>query len=110
MHKPERLAWTVLWIAFIVFCFLAISIPLGIRYYLLNAMVEQETQLQRIEGTILVQEAEENKPTGVTESAMLSPGDEVILDATSRGTLDFFDRRRHNFLPSYLNSYISFQK
>ena len=57
MHnKPERIAWTVLWIAFIFFCILVISIPLGIRYYLLNAMVEQETQLQRIEGTILVQE------------------------------------------------------
>ena len=92
MHKPERLAWTVLWTAFVVFCLLATSIPLGIRYYLLNAAVEQETRLQRIEGTILVQEAGENKPTGVTESAMLSPGDEVILDATSRGTLDFFDR------------------
>jgi len=93
MHnKPERLAWTILWAAFILFCILATSIPLGVRYYLLNAMVDQETQLKRIDGTILVQEAEGNKPTGVTESAMLSPGAEVILDATSRGTLDFFDR------------------
>ena len=93
MHnKPERLAWTVLWLAFILFCLLVTSIPLGIRYYLLTAMADQETQLQRIEGTILVQEAEGNKPTGVTESAVLSPGDEVILDATSRGTLDLFDR------------------
>ena len=93
MHKkPERVAWTVLWAAFILFCLLVTSIPLGIRYYLLNSMVDQETQLQRIEGTILVQEAEGNKPTGVTESALLSSGDEVILDATSRGTLDFFDR------------------
>ena len=91
-NKPERVAWSVLWVAFILFCLLVTSIPLGIRYYLLNAMVDQETLLQRIEGTILVQEAEGNKPTGVTDSALLSPGDEVILDATSRGTLDFFDR------------------
>ena len=93
MHnKPERVAWTVLWMAFVLFCLLATGIPLGIRYYLLSAMVDQETQLQRIEGTILVQEAGGDKPTGVTESALLSPGDEVILDATSRGTLDFVDR------------------
>lgn len=93
MHKkPERVAWTVLWAAFISFCILITSIPLGIRYYLLNATVDQDTQLQRIEGTILVQEAEGNRPTGVTDSALLSPGDEVILDATSRGTLDFFER------------------
>ena len=99
MHnKPERVAWTVLWVAFILFCLLATGIPLGIRYYLLNAMVDQETQLQRTEGTILVQEAEGNRPSGVIESAMLSPGDEVILDATSRGTLDFFDRSHINLL------------
>lgn len=91
-NKPERVAWTVLWAAFISFCIVVTSIPLGIRYYLLNATVEQDTQLQRIEGTILVQGADGNKPTGVTSSALLSPGDEVILDATSRGTLDFFDR------------------
>ena len=76
MHKkPERVAWTVLWAAFILFCLLVTSIPLGIRYYLLNSMVDQETQLQRIEGTIQVQDAEGKKPTGVTESALLSPGD-----------------------------------
>jgi hypothetical protein len=90
--RPERVAWTVLWAAFVMFCLLATGIPLGIRYYLLNAMVDQETQLQRIEGTILVQGADGSRPSGVTESASLSPGVEVILDATSRGTLDFFDR------------------
>jgi hypothetical protein len=91
-RRPERVAWTVLWAAFITFCIVVTGIPLGIRYYLLNATDEQDTQLQRIEGTILVQEADGNMPTGVTELAMLSPGDEVILDATSRGILDFFDR------------------
>ena len=91
-RRPERIAWTVLWAAFITFCIVITGIPLGIRYYLLNATDEQDTQLQRIEGTILVQEADGNMPTGVTELAMLTPGDEVILDATSRGILDFFDR------------------
>lgn len=90
--NPDRVAWVVLWSAFIVFCILITGIPLGIRAYLLNASVEQDTQLQRIEGTILVQETEGSKPTGVVGLAMLSPGVEVILDATSRGTLDFFDR------------------
>jgi hypothetical protein len=90
--NPNRVAWIVLWAAFAAFCILITGIPLGIRAYLLNSAEEQETQLQRIEGTILVQEAEGSKPVGVVESAMLLPGDEVILDATSRGTLDFFER------------------
>jgi hypothetical protein len=90
--NPNRVAWTVLWAALAVFCLLVTGIPLGIRSYLLNAAQEQDTQLQRIEGTILVQEAEGSKPVGVVDSAILLPGDEVILDATSRGTLDFFER------------------
>lgn len=90
--NPERVAWTVLWVAFVVFCASVTAVPLGVRYYLLHATEEQDTLLQRIEGTILVQRADVDKPYGVTDAAMLSPSDEVILDATARGTLDFFER------------------
>lgn len=91
--NPERVAWVVLWAALIVFCLLITGIPLGVRSYLLNATEDQDTLLQRIEGTILVRESKESKPIGVvTESATLSPGAEVILDAAARGTLDLFER------------------
>jgi hypothetical protein len=90
--NPQRVAWTVLWAAFVVFCILLAGIPLGIRSYLLNSIQDQETQLKRIEGTIQVQKAKGSQPIAVTESSTLSPGDEVILDATSRGTLDLFER------------------
>jgi hypothetical protein len=91
-RNPERVAWAVLLSAFVVFCILVTGIPLAVRSYLLNTTNGQDTLLQTIEGTILVQEAEGSKPTGVTESAMLSPGDEVLLSASDRGTLDFFER------------------
>ena len=93
MHKnPERIAWTMLGAAFAVFCVLVIGIPLGIRSYLLNATEDQDARLQRIEGTLLVQKAKGSVPIGVIEAATLSPGDKVILDATSRATLDLFER------------------
>jgi hypothetical protein len=91
-RNPERVAWVVLSLAFVTFCILAAGIPLGIRYYLLNASVDQDTQLQVIEGTVLVKKANANEPTGVTESAVLSPGDAVTTDATSWAMLDLFDR------------------
>lgn len=91
-RNPEQLAWTVLWSAFIVFCLLLTGIPLGIRSYLLNSIQDEETQLKRIEGTIQVQRSEGSQPMAVTESLILLPGDEVILDATSRATLDLFER------------------
>ncbi len=90
--NPQQVAWTVLWAAFIVFCLLVTGVPLGIRSYLLNSTQDQETQLKRIEGTIQVQRSEGSQPMAVTESLALLPGDEVILDATSRGTLDLFER------------------
>jgi len=90
--NPERVAWTVLCAALVVFCTAVTAIPLSVRSYLLNAAVDQETLLQRIEGTIQVRKAEGSQPIAVTGSTTLSPGDEVILDATSLGTLDLFER------------------
>jgi hypothetical protein len=91
-RNPERVAWTVLGTAFVVFCSLAAGIPLSIRSFLLNATVSQETQMQVIEGTVLVRKANSNATIGVTQSETLSPGDEVITDDSSWATLDLFDR------------------
>jgi hypothetical protein len=105
--KPERVAWTVLYAATVVFCLLITGIPLAVRSYLLNASNDQQTLLQRIEGTILVQEENGGKPYGVTDSALLQPGAEVILDATARGTLDLFDR---SHVTLYSNTSISLER
>ena len=90
--NPQRVAWTVLSVAFVVFCILITGVPLGIRSYLLNTGQEQDTRLQRIAGTIQLQKTEGGQPNAVTETASVVPGDEIILDATSRGTLDLFER------------------
>jgi hypothetical protein len=86
--NPQRVAWTVLWVAFVAFCLLAVGVPLGIRSFALNTADDQDTQLQVIEGTVLVQKANGSEPIGVTDAALLSPGDQVITDA-SWATLDF---------------------
>jgi hypothetical protein len=90
--RPERVAWTVLVAAFVTCCILVVSIPLAIRSYLLNATDDQNTRLQVIEGTVLVQESRKNYLTPVTESMSLAPGDEVLTDDTSWATLDLFER------------------
>lgn len=91
-NKPERMAWTVLGTAFVVFCVLSVGIPLSARAYLLNTTQDQDTLLQVIEGTVLVQKANASDPIGVQEATILSPGDEVITDETSWATLDLFER------------------
>lgn len=91
-RRPERVAWTVLGVAFAIACVLIVGIPLGLRSYLLDTMEDRETLIQVIEGTVLVQKANGGDPSGVTESAVLSPGDEVITDDRSWATLDLFER------------------
>ncbi|MGQ9598615.1 MAG: FecR domain-containing protein [Anaerolineae bacterium] len=90
--NPERVAWIVLTAAFATFCILAVGIPLGIRSYLLNSMVVQDSKLQVIEGIVLVQEVRRQDLTAVIEEADLSPGDEVLTDSTSMASLDLFER------------------
>lgn len=90
--NPERVAWTVLALAFVAFCALATGVPLSIRSYLLNATDSPDTQLQVIEGTVLVQEARKSDLTAVTESMALTPGNEALTDDASWAWLDFFER------------------
>ncbi len=94
-NNPERVAWAVLLLAFLTFCVLITGIPLGIRSYVLNATRKQDTSIQVIEGTVLLQKTGGSAPIGVTASggpAALSQGDEAIIDNTSWATLDLFDR------------------
>jgi hypothetical protein len=90
--NPQRVAWTVLGVAFVTFCILAAGIPLSIRYYLLNTTEGQDTQMQVIAGTVLVEKDRGSDPIGVTEKMALSPGDQAVTDASSRAILDFFER------------------
>lgn len=90
--NPERLAWVVLGTAFVTFCVLIVSIPLGVRFYLISAYQDQDTQLERIEGTLQVRRADGSAPQAVTASAVLDPGDRVVLGGTDWASLGFFER------------------
>jgi hypothetical protein len=89
--NPERLAWTVLLVAFGVFTVLAISIPLGVRWYVATAMRPQVTQMQVINGTVLVDAPGQSSPSGITDVGQLAEKGRAKTDGTSWATLTFFD-------------------
>jgi len=91
-NNPERLAWTVMSVAFVTFCVLVTTLPLGVRSYLLGATEVEETQVQRIAGTVLVRRLNGGQLGGVLESGVVLPGDQVIIDSATRAVLDLFDR------------------
>ena len=90
--NPERLAWVILTTAFITFCFLVVSIPLSIRWYIVNATLMHETSLSAIRGTVQVQEPDANAPIAVTTTKDDVPeGSIITTDATSQAFVEFFE-------------------
>ncbi len=82
----------VLTIAFATFCFLLVSIPLGARWYVVNATQVHETSLSAIRGTVQVQEPDANAPIAVTATKDDVPRESIITtDATSQAFLEFFE-------------------
>jgi hypothetical protein len=89
--NPERTAWTVLLSAFVTFCVLAVSVPLGVHWYVINAASTHKTALTAISGTILVEERGQARPLAVTEGMETSEGASIKTDSTSQAILTFFE-------------------
>jgi len=90
--NPERLAWIILSIAFAIFCLLVLSIPLGIRWYVINATQVHKTSLAAVRGTVVVQEPDAVGPMAVIATKDdVSEGSTITTDATSQAFLEFFE-------------------
>jgi len=90
--NPSRLAWIVLSISFATFFFLVVSIPLGIRWYLINATQVHETSLAAIGGTVVVEEPNTSVHFAVTGTKNdVLEGSTIKTDATSQAFVEFFD-------------------
>jgi len=90
--NPARLAWMILSIAFATFCFLVAGIPLGIRWYVINATQVHKTSLAAVRGTVQVQEPDAVGPMAVIATKDDVPeGSTITTDATSQAFLEFFE-------------------
>jgi hypothetical protein len=90
-RDPGRTAWLVLLSAFAIFCTLAVSIPLAVRWYLLSATINHDATLEVIAGTVLVWEPGGAASIGVTSTAVVPEGSRIRTDASSRAFLTLFD-------------------
>jgi hypothetical protein len=90
-RDPGRVAWLVLLAAFAIFCTLAVSIPLLLRWYLLSATISHEATLEVITGTVLVWEPGMATSIGVTSTTVVPEGSRIRTDASSRAFLTLFD-------------------
>ena len=65
-ENPQRLAWAVILVSFVLFVVLAVTVPLGVRYFLRYATVSQEARLEPTLGTMLLYPSETAEPVAVT--------------------------------------------
>jgi hypothetical protein len=91
--NPDRLAWTVLLLAFGVFCITVVSIPLGGRWYLLNSMKVEVTAVTSIHGTVLAETRTASLPIPITDgnTSEVEEATRITTDDTSQAILTFFD-------------------
>lgn len=92
-NNPERLAWTVLLLAFTTFCGLAIAIPLGVHWYLLNAMTAEVTAVTSVRGTVLAEMRKASLPIPITDGSTteVEEATRITTDSTSQAILTFFN-------------------
>ncbi|MDW8099111.1 MAG: hypothetical protein RML36_06460 [Anaerolineae bacterium] len=77
--NPERMAWTILIAAFVIFCFLAVSVPLAIRWYLLYSVERVPARIDVLAGTgtALVFSVGAREPAGVENTRPIQKGDTI---------------------------------
>ncbi len=85
-HNPERLAWTVLLSSFSVFCLLAISLPLGGRWWLLHAARDQKITMSSSGTVQVVRPGRGIAEVNLTE---IPTGSTIITDADAQASLTF---------------------
>lgn len=99
MGHPKRLAWTILLIAFTIFCALAVIVPWSIRWYIINATDAHEATLEVISGTALVEEQTRSGARGVTDTMRVPEGSSIETNGTSRAILTLFENSTITLFP-----------
>lgn len=95
--NPERVAWVVLLLAFATFCAIVVSVPLGVRWYLLYAEREETALVESLVGTVIIEPPVGSGPIPLVKGASryVPPGTVIHVDETSEAVITFFD---HSFL------------
>ncbi len=86
-------AWTILLIAFLCFCVLSVSVPIGVYQFVMYTMTPLDSHLSAIQGTVLAQGEDDDVLRPVTQGNLLSVSEQTTIatDDTSRAVLTLFD-------------------
>ncbi|MFQ6100629.1 MAG: FecR domain-containing protein [Anaerolineae bacterium] len=86
-NNPERLAWVVLLISFFTCVGLAVFVPLGTRWYVLNARIGQDVTLEIQRGPLRVTLAGRGAPVAIDEERNDIPQRTIVATDATAGRL-----------------------
>jgi len=108
--SPERMAWTVLLIAFAMFCILTVSTALGVYSFLFESTVSISATLRVAVGTVgitgsdLIEEVERQQEVLTNEVKSIS------TDSQSQATIQFWNKVEQEDIPPSIIAAVTLQR
>lgn len=93
-ETSEGIAWTVLLIAFLIFCLLVVSIPLGIRQFIVKAFESHPARVTAYGDAVLMQTARSDTPTAIRPTKLdqeIQEGTILATESSSQAVVWLFD-------------------
>lgn len=91
-EKLERLAWAFLVVAFLILCLILVSVPLGIRQFIVTAAESLPARATAYGGAVLISSASNNAWTAITEPDQeIQEGTILKTESTSFAVVRLFD-------------------
>ncbi len=108
-NHPERGAWGILLSAFAIFCVLAAGIPLGARWYILNAERDRSAVVESLAGTVVIEPPVGGGPVPLSRgrSMPVPEGTLIYVDENAEAVITFFD---HSFMRLFSGTSIRLEK
>ncbi len=107
--QPERVGWAILLIAFGIFSLLAILIPAGLYWYVVNATVPLSTEITSVRGTVLLDDSGTELSSSLTDgnTTTVEESSNIATNDTSQAILTFAD---DSSLTLYSNTHINLEE
>ena len=101
-ENPERMAWAVLATCFALFCVIAVAVPLGIRWYVQNAQMDQVAVVESIRGTVVIElpVGQGAVPLTSGQSYVVGEGATIKTDESSEAMVTLFEHSPMRIFPA----------
>lgn len=89
-QNPQRVAWVILTVNFVLCCATAIAVPLGVRSYVLNATRPLQAFVTATNGTVQFFPPGADDPSAVTDRRAVAENSRIVTDASARSLITVF--------------------